>query len=296
MAVLTVTKNTYEVEPLYQWDKNQVLEIHGLSLASIPEIHFANDAMDKAIVRQSNMDNAGIITVDIPNSLLQKPYKIKAYVCTYDGDTFETQYKMEIPVKPRKKPNDYTLEDDLEVYSFNALENKVNNIVEAYGDLGDKHTVAITALIKATADIEKAVKAVANCEINNAEILKIAETCKTEVDKITESIALCEEASEEARQALADAQEVLEAIQELRVTVDSSMDDIYEALNGYEKTANKTTSVNEESPSTVKYPSEYALVEFMKTKNDAFTEAINGVNTKIDGINTAIDEINGEVV
>lgn len=129
MSVVTVQKDRYTVDPLYQWDLNQVLEIRGLSLPSIPEIHFTNEAMDRAIVKQATMNGAGVITVDVPNSLLQKPYKIKAYVCVHEGDTFETLYLIEVPVKARKKPNDYTLEDDLEVYSFNTLENLVNNTV-----------------------------------------------------------------------------------------------------------------------------------------------------------------------
>lgn len=130
MSIVNVQKdNRYTVEPLYQWDVNQVLEIRGLSLPSIPSIHFTNEAMDKAIVRQAAMDDAGVITVNVPNSLLQKPYKIKAYVCIYEGETFETLYKIEIPVNARKKPADYTIEDDQEVYSFNALENSVNNAV-----------------------------------------------------------------------------------------------------------------------------------------------------------------------
>ena len=36
MATVKVEKNSYTVEPLYQWDKDQTLEIYGLSLASIP--------------------------------------------------------------------------------------------------------------------------------------------------------------------------------------------------------------------------------------------------------------------
>jgi len=131
MSIVTVTKNTYTVESLYQWDKDQVLKIRGLSLPAVPEIHFTNAAMDKAIVRQASMDAAGVITADIPNSLLQKPYKVKAYVCIYSGSTFETLYKVEIPVVARAMPADYTLEDDQEVYSFNALENKVENALVA---------------------------------------------------------------------------------------------------------------------------------------------------------------------
>ena len=109
MSIVTVTKNTYTVESLYQWDKDQVLKIRGLSLPAVPEIHFTNAAMDKAIVRQASMDAAGVITADIPNSLLQKPYKVKAYVCIYSGSTFETLYKVEIPVVARAMPADYTL-------------------------------------------------------------------------------------------------------------------------------------------------------------------------------------------
>ena len=73
MANVRVEKNRYTVDPLYQWDLNQVLQIYGLSLPSVPEIHFTNDAMDRAIVKQASMDAAGVITVDVPNSLLQKP-------------------------------------------------------------------------------------------------------------------------------------------------------------------------------------------------------------------------------
>ena len=78
MATVNVEKNSYKVEPLYQWDLNQQLEVYGLSLATVPEIHFTNVAMSRAIVRQARMDAAGVITVDIPNSLLQKPYTIQA--------------------------------------------------------------------------------------------------------------------------------------------------------------------------------------------------------------------------
>ncbi len=159
MASVKVENDRYTVDSLYQWDLNQVLEIYGLSLASIPEIHFTNETMDRAIVRQATMNAAGVISVEVPNSLLQKPYKITAYVCIYEGDTFRSLYAIVIPVTARKKPNDYTIEDnDGEIYSFNALENKVDNalalvnvkyddinvkyadIIAKHKDITDKHT------------------------------------------------------------------------------------------------------------------------------------------------------------
>lgn len=139
MNSVIVENDRYTVDPLYQWDKNQVLEIRGLSLPSIPEIHFTNDAMERSIVRQSTINSAGIITVMIPNSLLQKPYTVKAYICIYEGDTFKTLYSINIPVKARKMPTDYTIENDEEIYSFNALENLVYNTEAKYDALASKY-------------------------------------------------------------------------------------------------------------------------------------------------------------
>ena len=128
MDIITINKDTCKVDSLYQWDFNRVLEIRGLSLPKTPEIHFTNDAMEKAIVRQAIMDDAGVITVDIPNTLLQKPYKITVYVCIYEEDIFKSLYKFVIPIKARKKPTDYTFQDtEGEIYSYNALENKLND-------------------------------------------------------------------------------------------------------------------------------------------------------------------------
>ena len=129
MAIVKIENNRYTVDSLYQWDVNQKLVIRGLSLASIPEIHFSNTDMGRAIVKQSSVDEAGIITVDIPNSLLQKPYRINAYICIYEDDTFKSLYCIEIPVKARTKPSDYNIENDEEIYSFNALETLVNNTI-----------------------------------------------------------------------------------------------------------------------------------------------------------------------
>ena len=154
MAIVKVEKNSYKVDPIYQWDKDQVLEIYGLSLAAIPEVHFANVAMSRAIVRQASMDAAGVVRVEVPNSMLQKAYTIQVYLCRYVGGAFETEYKLELPVKARPQPADYTLEDDPEVYSFNALENQV---VNALYRLDTETTAATKALTEATA-AQKAAK------------------------------------------------------------------------------------------------------------------------------------------
>lgn len=169
MSIVKVEKNTYTVDPLYQWDANQTLEVYGLSLATVPEIHYTNAAMDRALVRQATMDAAGVIRAEIPNSLLQKPYKITAYICTYTGGLFRSLYKLEIPVKGRQQPSDYTLTDDPEVYSFNALENKVDQVVHDYTEIGKQYAAAVALVKQAEQTYEDAVTYVAEAAEEAAE-------------------------------------------------------------------------------------------------------------------------------
>ena len=121
--------NTYVTDSLYQWDINQVLKVTGLNLDIIPEVHFSNANMSRAIVKQATLENH-VVTVTIPNSLLQAPLKIYAHIGIYEEETFKCLEVVEIPIIPRKKPEDYTIEDtDEEIYSFKALENKLDNVI-----------------------------------------------------------------------------------------------------------------------------------------------------------------------
>lgn len=122
------TYATYVTDSLHQWDLNQVLQVSGLNLDVVPEVHFSNANTDRAIVRQATMANH-VVSVDVPNSLLQEPLRIYAHIGIYAGKTFKVVELVEIPVKPRKRPADYQIQDsDEEIYSFKALENKIGNI------------------------------------------------------------------------------------------------------------------------------------------------------------------------
>ena len=127
MGRITVNGSNYIAEPFYQWDKNQILTISGLDLTFAPEIHFTNGLMDRSIVRQASKDSSGIISVNVPDSLLQKPHSIIVYVCGYEENTFTTYYKFIVKINERIRPSDYTLENNEEIYSFTNLEYKLNN-------------------------------------------------------------------------------------------------------------------------------------------------------------------------
>lgn len=126
MPMIKVTGDKYTAESLYQWDKNQTLEIYGLSLPFIPQIHFTNSTLARAIVQPSTVDSAGVISVKVPNSLLTTATPITVYICEQTTTAFKSYYSLQIKVIARVKPGDYTVEiSDDEVYSFIALESLV---------------------------------------------------------------------------------------------------------------------------------------------------------------------------
>ena len=132
MPKITITNNHYNVDPLYQWDLNQMLYIYGVNIA-VPILHFSNRDMGASINRYGDVDDEGVISVKIPNSILQNSNPVEVYICSYEGETFKTHYKILIPVKARTKPGDYTLEaDDEEVYSFTALEKMIVDSLNDY--------------------------------------------------------------------------------------------------------------------------------------------------------------------
>ena len=133
--------DSYVTDSLYQWDLNQVLSVSGLNLSVAPEVHFANANMDKAIVKQAELINH-VVKVQIPNSLLQEPLTIKAYIGIYEADTFKIIETVSIPVKPKAKPSDYRIENtDEEIYSFEALKNAIANMVKSRDFENDKATI-----------------------------------------------------------------------------------------------------------------------------------------------------------
>jgi len=119
----------YKADDLFQWDTHVRLDIYGLSLAHAPEIHFSKSGMTEAIVKQSEMTRDGIISVEVPDIVLQTASALNVYICGYDGEEFRSWYSLVLKVQGRIKPADYIAEDDEKIYSYNALENLVNNTV-----------------------------------------------------------------------------------------------------------------------------------------------------------------------
>lgn len=171
MAIVKVENKTYTVDPLYQWDLNQVLEIRGLSMEAVPEVHFTNDATVRAVRRFATMDAAGVIRAEVPNALLQTAARIRALVCIREGEVFKTYHDIRIPVKARPQPADYIITDDQDIYSFTELENLVyENITKAEQAVASAEASAAQAADAANTAVEtaNAAQATANAAAETA--------------------------------------------------------------------------------------------------------------------------------
>lgn len=144
----------YIVDSLYQWDTNQVLKITGLNVTTAPTILFFNRAKVTASPVASTL-NEDVVSVPIPNGLLQDPYPIIAYIRVASGGSNNTIGKIKIPVVPSAKPEDYEFIENIEIISYedmvSMIEGKVDKseydpvIAKVLADIEEIQTTGATA-------------------------------------------------------------------------------------------------------------------------------------------------------
>lgn len=91
-------------EPLWQWDKGQILVLEEIDLPFSYQVHFSNEALHGEAIPQVGSDGQ----VDIPNEMLTSgaPIYFWIYLNETENDG-ETEYWGTIPVNARSKPVDY---------------------------------------------------------------------------------------------------------------------------------------------------------------------------------------------
>lgn len=144
----------YATDCLTQWDTNQVLKITGLNVTTAPTILFFNRAKVTASPVASTL-NKDVVSVPIPNGLLQDPYPIIAYIRVASGGSNNTIGKIKIPVVPSAKPEDYEFIENIEIISYedmvSMIEGKVDKseydpvIAKVLADIEEIQTTGATA-------------------------------------------------------------------------------------------------------------------------------------------------------
>lgn len=119
---------------LTQWDVNQSLTIKNTGLTSAPLFHFCNKNSKEALVVKSTLKD-NIITVKVPNILLQEGIPIMVYLYAYSSLTSgKTLATVKIPVRPRPRPSDYEYVGNIDVVSLALIEERINDAIQSLED------------------------------------------------------------------------------------------------------------------------------------------------------------------
>ena len=91
---------------LTQWDYGQTLEIHGLTLPTTFQVHFASKRVTQAVVRLGTTTN-GVGSVVIPDTMLEQDTDLRAWIYIVGDGTGETIKLIQLPLQTRLKPENY---------------------------------------------------------------------------------------------------------------------------------------------------------------------------------------------
>lgn len=140
---------------LWQYDKGQTLVVENLDYEVSPEVHFETSATDNALVSTGTYKN-GTLTVQIPDALLIEARAITAYLYIDKDTNAETVQKINIVVRPRKKPSDYIYTDGMYIVSMQSIKDAVKAYVASNSEYIEDTIIDYTTvrLIDDTTGIE----------------------------------------------------------------------------------------------------------------------------------------------
>lgn len=172
--------STVVTDALYRYDLNQKLKINNSGLTSAPAVHFANKKSTEALVVQSTL-SGGVVTVDIPNQLLEMPFEIMAFVYTEVNNVGTTVDKIRIPVIDRPKPMDYQYSNNITIMTYGKIEADI----VAYFNRADKKIDDAVSDLKSADASEAETRAAADSNLQsqiNAIVIGAAEDAVASVE------------------------------------------------------------------------------------------------------------------
>lgn len=110
---------------LTQWDLGQILYFHDLGVDAAPTVHFHNKMFkenESVITSGVYSSSTGVVSVEVPNLILQKPYPIDVYIYVEgnNGTQGTTIYTCTIPVRSKAQPVNYQYVDNLPSLAYGA--------------------------------------------------------------------------------------------------------------------------------------------------------------------------------
>lgn len=132
-AIFTEGIKELTVSGLTQWDYGQKLEIHGLALPAMIEVHFACLNMEEAPVRIGTTAD-GVTTVAIPDGCLEHDTPLRAWVYVVDTASGKTERTIHLPIQARTKPQGADSRQPFVVDEYAEALEQINNTVDGWRD------------------------------------------------------------------------------------------------------------------------------------------------------------------
>lgn len=132
-AIFTAGVNELTVSGLTQWDYGQKLEIHGLALPALIEVHFACLEMTEAIPRIGTTVD-GVTTVAIPDGCLEHDTPLRAWVYVVDTTSGKTERTIHLPIVKRTKPQGAESRQPFEGDEYAEAIQTINETVDGWRD------------------------------------------------------------------------------------------------------------------------------------------------------------------
>lgn len=175
-------------EDVWQYDFGQILQIEGLPLPPVVEVHYANKGKDIALP-QTGVTEGGITTAPIPNEILEEKGAFTAYIFVTDGESGETCYTINGYVNKRPPVKGFNAPEDQEI--LHAAVGAVNAAAERAESAETKATEAA----KQTAEDAKQTAA------DRAETERLVESVSGIGEQVTEVENLTKQAQTSATNA-----------------------------------------------------------------------------------------------
>ena len=125
-AIFTEGVKELTVSGLTQWDYGQKLEIHGLALPAMIEVHFACLNMTEAVPRIGTTVD-GVTTVAIPDGCLEHDTPLRAWVYVVDTASGKTERTIHLPIQARTKPQGADSRPPFAVDEYKETLEQINN-------------------------------------------------------------------------------------------------------------------------------------------------------------------------
>lgn len=109
-----------ELEGLWQYDYGQKLQITGLGLSEIFEVHFFWQGLEKAKIVTGHTENE-VSSVDIPNEALVQRRMITAYIYLSSAEEGETTNTVRMFVNKRPAPENFEVSENVDLFHYTLM-------------------------------------------------------------------------------------------------------------------------------------------------------------------------------